>query len=127
MINLRLAIALFLLAPIAYAITPDAPVEELLDAGVRAWGDWPVVLGVAVALLVRAALTARPLWLEEVPSRWRPAIAIVLAGLPAFAGALMLGDGWRVAIVALVQAFAGAAGTVEALRLAFGKPPMGAQ
>jgi len=127
MINLRLTLTILLLAPIAYAITPDAPTADLVDAGVRAWGDWPVFVGVAVALCVRGWQVWRPLALDALPSRLRPLVAVVFAGLPAVSIALLDGEDWLGAGIALVQAFAGAAGTIEALRLAFGKPTVAAQ
>jgi len=122
MINLRLAITILLLAPIAYAITPDAPVEELLDAGVRAWGDWPVVLGVAVALLVRAAVTFRPAYYHRLTSRQKDVASFLIAGLPTLSIALLSGQDWRSALFATLTAWAATLASSRSLVVAFGKP-----
>ena len=105
-----------LLAP-SVALAADATPEAL----VAAWGNWPVFVGLAVALLVRAWQVARPLVWEQLPSRYRPLVAIVVAGLPAFGAALLGGASWGGAAVALLTAWASAAGAAEALRLALGK------
>lgn len=122
-IKLLLALSVLFLSPSALAAPAfDAPTPELVE-GLRAnWGDWPVFVGVAVALFVRAWQVWRPLALDALPSRLRPLVAIVFAGLPAVSIALLDGEDWLGAVIALLQAFAGAAGTIEAMRLAFGKP-----
>lgn len=123
MIKIKLILAIMLTSAVAFA-TPafDASAPELAEGLRSSWGDWPVFVGVAVALFVRGWQVWRPLALDALPSRLRPLVAVVFAGLPAVSIALLDGEDWLGAAIALLQAFAGAAGTVEALRLAFGKP-----
>jgi hypothetical protein len=126
MIRIRLALAILLglvLVPaVGYSQTPiDAPTQDLVSALAASWGQWPIFVGIAVALLVRAAQVARPVWWEQVPSRWRPLVGVALAGLPAFALALVTGSTWPGSVVAMVTAWITAAGSADALRLALGK------
>lgn len=120
---IKLAIAILLLSSVALAAPGfDAPTPDLVEGLRNNWGDWPVFVGIAVALFVRAWQVWRPLALDALPPRLRPLVAVVFAGLPAVSIALLDGEDWLGATIALLQAFFGAAGTVEALRLAFGKP-----
>lgn len=113
------------LALLQVALDPTAPTSDLVAAFASVWGQWPVVWGIAVVLLVRALLVAQPLYLDRIPSRLRPLVAIALAGLPAFGVALAAGYGVGPAFVALLTAWASATGATEALRLAIGKPGEG--
>jgi hypothetical protein len=123
MINIKLILAILLTSTVALAAPAfDAPAPELAEGLRSSWGDWPIFVGVAVALFVRGWQVWRPLALDALPSRLRPLVAVVFAGLPAVSIALLDGEDWLGAAIALLQAFAGAAGTIEALRLAFGKP-----
>ena len=128
MIKIKLTLAILLTSTVAFAAPAfDASAPELAEGLRSSWGDWPVFVGVAVALFVRGWQVWRPLALDALPSRLRPLVAVVFAGLPAVSIALLDGEDWIGAAIALLQAFAGAAGTIEALRLAFGKPPAGAR
>lgn len=126
--KIKLILAILLTSTVALAAPAfDAPAAELAEGLRSSWGDWPVFVGVAVALFVRGWQIWRPLALDALPSRLRPLVAVVFAGLPAVSIALLDGEDWIGAAIALLQAFAGAAGTVEALRLALGKPTVAAQ
>ena len=116
MIRLATFLAILLLPSVALAA--DATPEALVGA----WGNWPLFVGIGVALFVRAWQTAQPLVWDRVPSRYRPLIAFVIAGLPAFSAALLAGGTWLDAVLALVGAWTAATGAADAIRLALGKP-----
>ncbi|MFA5706892.1 MAG: hypothetical protein WDA41_11095 [Candidatus Neomarinimicrobiota bacterium] len=105
----------------------DPSTSDLVTQLISSWGSWPIFVGIAVALFVRAAQVLRPAYWEQVPSRYRPLIGVVLAGLPAAALALTTGGTWADAAVALAGAWVAAAGSADAMRLAFGKPTTRAQ
>lgn len=98
------------------------PTPETL---VSAWGNWPIFVGLAVALFVRAWQVLRPVVWDDVPSRYRPLIGLLVAGLPALSLSLLGGASWAVAVLSLVQAWGASATLAEALRLALGKPGSG--
>ena len=96
-------------------------IEQLFNA----WGSWPLFIGLALAALVRAWQVASPLipaaaW-DRVPSRVRPLVAILGAGLTAASVALIGGSSWPAAADAACAAWAAALASEQAIRLIAGK------
>ena len=112
----------------------------MIESLVSAWGAWPLFVGLAVVALTRVwqTVSASPelskyavvAW-ESVPSRVRPLIAILGAGVPAFGVALQGGASWAQAADAAALAWGAAAVGQETWRLLRGKagakasPPSG--
>ena len=76
--KIKLILAILLTSTVAFAAPAfDAPATELAEGLRSSWGDWPVFVGIAVALFVRGWQVWRPLALDALPSRLRPLVAVV--------------------------------------------------
>jgi hypothetical protein len=103
-------------------ITPESPPGDLVDALWSSWGNWPVVVGLIVSLLIHVWRKFEPELWSDIPARLRPLIPLLMSGLFAGAAALLTyGDfvmGLKAATIAWTVAVLGS----DVLRVATGKP-----
>lgn len=125
-IRLVLLVAVALMIPSLALAVPDVSVDSdpatLVDVLWETWGNWPYFVGAAVTLGLQAWRTYQPVVFDALDPRMKRVIPMVVAGLTAFAAALLVGGDFTQATRALTISWGTALIGGDLLRMTLGKP-----